>query len=55
VDPRNEKNLLYEPDNERRGWGLVMVLTALVVRRLLMVMIYIIGIKEKITLREKDN
>ena len=39
--PRNQTNLLYEPDNERRGWGLVMVLTMLVVRRVLMVMVLV--------------
>ena len=39
--PRNQTNLLYEPDNERRGWGLVMVLTVLVVRRVLMVMVLV--------------
>ena len=36
---RNQTNLLYEPDSASRGWGLVMVLTALVVRRVLMVMV----------------
>ena len=31
--------MLYELDNERCGWGLVMVLTMLVARRVLMVMV----------------
>ena len=39
--PRHATNLSYEPDKERRGWGLVMVLTVLVVRMVLMVMVLV--------------
>ena len=39
--PRHQTNLSYEPGKKMRGWGLVMVLTVLVVRMVLMVMVLV--------------